>query len=149
MSLETVDQSGQFLMLGLADEVFALDATTIREILDPVPVAEVPGAAGFLRGVINVRGKIVPMADLRVRFGMEPTSITPDTRFVVLEITLQGDPTIVAIVADRVHEVTELPLSTLEKAPSVGMQWQPEFVNGIGKWKDDFIIVPNIERIFN
>ncbi|MHB8887162.1 MAG: chemotaxis protein CheW [Methylovirgula sp.] len=149
MSLETVDQSGQFLMLGLADEVFALDATTIREILDPVPVAEVPGAAGFLRGVINVRGKIVPMADLRVRFGMQPTPITPDTRFVVLEITLQGDPTIVAIVADRVHEVTELPLSTLEKAPSVGMQWQPEFVNGIGKWKDDFIIVPNIERIFN
>lgn len=149
MSLETIDQLGQFLMLGLADEVFALDATSIREILDPVPVAEVPGAAGFLRGVINVRGKIVPMADLRVRFGMEPTPITPDTRFVVLEITLQGDPTIVAIVADRVHEVTELPLSTLEKVPSVGMQWQPEFVNGIGKWKDDFIIVPNIERIFN
>jgi hypothetical protein len=74
----TTNQSGQFLMLGLVGEVFAVDATVIREILDPVPVAEVPGARSFLRGVINVRGKIVPMADLRIRFGMEPTAVTPD-----------------------------------------------------------------------
>lgn len=142
-------RSGQFLMLGLVDEVFALDATIVREILDPVPVAEVPGARSFLRGVINVRGKIVPMADLRVRFGMEPAPMTADTRFVVLEIDLQGEPTTVAIVVEKVHEVTELSLDAMSDAPPVGMQLQPEFITGIALWKDDFVVLPHMERIFH
>lgn len=143
------DQSGQFLMLGLVGEVFAIDATIIREILDPVPVAEVPGARSFLRGVINVRGKIVPMADLRVRFGMEPTAVTPDTRFVVLEVALQGEPMTVAVIVEKVHEVTELSFDAMSEAPLVGMQLPPEFITGIGLWKDGFVVLPNMERIFH
>jgi len=149
MQTQSCDQSGQFLMLALADEIFALDATLIREILDPAPVAEVPGARPFLRGVINVRGKVVPIADLRVRFGMNATAFSPDTRFVVLEITLAGEPVTVAIIADKVHDVTGLSLDSMGKAPPIGMRWEPEFIMGIGKWRDDFIIIPDLENVFN
>ncbi|MGO9133297.1 MAG: chemotaxis protein CheW [Methylovirgula sp.] len=149
MTQANMAQSGQFLMLGLVGEVFAVDATMIREILDPVPVAEVPGAKPFLQGVINVRGKIVPMADLRIRFGMETTAVTPDTRFVVMEIELHGEPTTVAIVVEKVHEVTELSFDSMSKAPPVGMRLQPEFITGIALWKDDFVVLPSMERIFH
>jgi purine-binding chemotaxis protein CheW len=143
------ESSHQVLMLGLAGEVFALDARQVREILDPVPVTRVPGAQSFVSSVLNVRGKVIPLADLRVRFGMPPASITPDSRFIVLEIELAGEPTTIGIVADKVYEVTDLDTSTLQKAPPIGMRWQPEFITAIAKWKDEFIIVPNMKQILN
>ena len=139
----------QVLMLGLAGEMFALDARQVREILDPVPVTRVPGAQPFVSNVLNVRGKVIPLADLRVRFGMPPASITSDSRFIVLEIDVAGEPTTIGIVADKVYEVTELDASTLQKTPPVGMHWQPEFVAGIAKWKDEFIVLPDMARILN
>jgi purine-binding chemotaxis protein CheW len=141
--------SHQVLMLGLAGEVFAIDARLVREILDPVPVTKVPGARHFVSSVLNVRGKVIPLADLRQRFGMPPATDTADTRFVVIETDIDGEPTTVGIIADKVHEVTELDHATLQTAPLVGMRWQPEFVKSIGKWNEDFIVVPNLERIFN
>ena len=143
------ESSRQVLMLGLAGEMFALDARQVREILDPVPVTRVPGAQPYVSNVLNVRGKVIPLADLRVRFGMPPASITPDSRFIVLEIDLAGEPTTIGIVADKVYEVTDLDTSTLQKAPPIGMRWQPEFIAAIAKWKDEFIIVPNMKQILN
>ena len=146
---EVEESSRQVLMLGLAGEMFALDARQVREILDPIPVTRVPGAQSYVSSVLNVRGKVIPLADLRVRFGMPPASITPDSRFIVLEIDLAGEPTTIGIVADKVYEVTDLDTSTLQKAPPIGMRWRPEFIAAIAKWKDEFIIVPNMKRILN
>jgi purine-binding chemotaxis protein CheW len=146
---EVEEASRQVLMLGLAGEMFALDARQVREILDPIPVTRVPGAQSYVSSVLNVRGKVIPLADLRVRFGMPPASITPDSRFIVLEIDLAGEPTTIGIVADKVYEVTDLDTSTLQKAPPIGMRWQPEFIAAIAKWKDEFIIVPNMKQILN
>ena len=143
------ESSRQVLMLGLAGEMFALDARQVREILDPIPVTRVPGAQSYVSSVLNVRGKVIPLADLRVRFGMPPASITPDSRFIVLEIDLAGEPTTIGIVADKVYEVTDLDTLTLQKAPPIGMRWQPEFIAAIAKWKDEFIIVPNMKQILN
>jgi purine-binding chemotaxis protein CheW len=143
------ESTRQVLMLGLAGEMFALDARQVREILDPVPVTRVPGAQSYVSSVLNVRGKVIPLADLRVRFGMPPASITPDSRFIVLEIDLAGEPTTIGIVADKVYEVTDLDTSTLQKAPPIGMRWRPEFIAAIAKWKDEFIIVPNMKQILN
>ena len=143
------EASRQVLMLGLAGEMFALDARQVREILDPIPVTRVPGAQSYVSSVLNVRGKVIPLADLRVRFGMPPASITADSRFIVLEIDLAGEPTTIGIVADKVYEVTDLDTSTLQKAPPIGMRWQPEFIAAIAKWKDEFIIVPNMKQILN
>ena len=143
------EASRQVLMLGLAGEMFALDARQVREILDPIPVTRVPGAQSYVSSVLNVRGKVIPLADLRVRFGMPPATITPDSRFIVLEIDLAGEPTTIGIVADKVYEVTDLDTSTLQKAPPIGMRWRPEFIAAIAKWKDEFIIVPNMKQILN
>ena len=143
------ESSRQVLMLGLAGEMFALDARQVREILDPVPVTRVPGAQPYVSNVLNVRGKVIPLADLRVRFGMPPASITSDSRFIVLEIDLAGEPTTIGIVADKVYEVTDLDTTTLQKAPPIGMRWRPEFIAAIAKWNDEFIIVPNMKQILN
>ena len=139
----------QALMLGLAGEVFAVDARQVREILDPAPVTRLPGAKPYVAGVMNVRGKVIPLADLRLRFGMPPAPITPDSRFIVIEIELEGEPTTIGIVADKVYEVTDLDASTLQKTPPVGMHWRPEFVAGIAKWKDEFIVLPDMAKILN
>ena len=139
----------QALMLGLAGEVFAVDARQVREILDPAPVTRLPGAKPYVAGVMNVRGKVIPLADLRLRFGMPPAPITADSRFIVIEIELEGEPTTIGIVADKVYEVTDLDASTLQKTPPVGMHWRPEFVAGIAKWKDEFIVLPDMAKILN
>ena len=141
--------SDQVLMLGLAGEIFALKAKLIREILDPVSVTRVPGAKAFVSSVLNVRGKVIPLADLRRRFGMPAAVTTSDTRIIVIETDIGGEPTTVGIIADKVHEVTELDHASLQAPPPVGMRWQPEFIAAIGKWKGDFIVVPNLDRICN
>jgi purine-binding chemotaxis protein CheW len=147
--VDSAKESMQVLMIGLQSEMFAVDVGLVREILDPVPVTEVPGERPFLSGIINVRGKVVPVADLRKRFDMDIATANIDTRFIVTEFDLDGIPTLIAIVADKVFEVTEIPAVALEDAPKIGMHWRPEFIRFIGKWKDDFVVVPNMERIFN
>ena len=106
------------------------------------------GAPLFVDGLINVRGKVVPLADLRVRFGMEQKPPTIDTRIIVLELELDGVPVIAGIRADKVHEVVEVAASSLQEAPRVGMRWRPEFIRCIGKRGDDFMVVLDIERVF-
>jgi len=135
------------LTIRLQDEVFAIEAENVREILDVVPITEVPNARAFVGGLINVRGRVVPLADLRVMFGMDRPPPDVNTRIVVLEVDLNGEPTIVAILADRVHDVTELETASIQEAPRVGMRWRPEYVRGIGKRGDEFIIIPEMGTI--
>ena len=143
------DEPMQVVMLGLADEIFALQAGLVREIIDPIPATRVPGAKAFLPSVINVRGNVIPLADIRIRFGMTPRADTAETRIVVVELILGGDPIVVGIVADKVYEVTEILPSETQDTPRVGLHWKPEFIRFISKWNDDFIIVPDMERILN
>jgi purine-binding chemotaxis protein CheW len=139
----------QVVMLGIGDEVFALDSDLVREIIDPVPATRVAGARPFLPSVINVRGNVIPLADLRVRFGMPKTEATADTRIVVLEIKIDGDPVLVGVVADKVFEVTEISPADVQPTPRVGMHWNPEFIRFITKWREEFVIVPNMGRILS
>jgi purine-binding chemotaxis protein CheW len=142
------DQALEVLTLDLEGEMFAIEAKHVREILDLVPITDVPRGPPFVNGLINVRGKVVPLADLRVRFDMELKPPTIDTRIIVLEIELDGEAVIVGIRADKVHEVVEVPASALQEAPKVGMRWRPEFIRCIGKRGDDFIVVLDIENVF-
>lgn len=136
------------LTIRLEDELFAVEASRVREILDLVPITKVPSAPAFVGGLINVRGSIVPLADLRVMFGMERPEPDADTRIVVMEVDIDGEPTIAGILADKVHDVTDIETASIEEAPKVGMRWRPEFVKGIGKRNGGFIIIPDMERIF-
>jgi purine-binding chemotaxis protein CheW len=141
-------RSLEVLTLTLQGEKFALEAGRVQEILDLVNVTEVPGGPAFLNGLVNVRGKVVPLADLRLKFEMAATPPTIDTRIVVINILLDGETTIVGLLADKVHEVTEMNAELLEDTPKIGMRWRPEFIRCIGKHGGDFIAVLDIDRVF-
>lgn len=137
----------QALMVGIADEIFAIDAGLVREIIDPLPPTRVAGARPHLPSVVNVRGAIIPLADLRVRFGLPPRAASPDTRIVVVELAIDGDPVCVGLTADKVHEVTEIQFSDARPMPRVGLAIRPDFVRTLIKWNDQFVIVPDLEAI--
>jgi purine-binding chemotaxis protein CheW len=145
------DQNGsiQVVMIGLGDEKFALDAGLVREIIDPVPVTKVAGAKSFVPSVINVRGNVIPLADLRIRFGMPRQTESADTRIVVVEVEIDNEPILLGVTADTVFEVTEISRADVQQTPRVGMHWKPEYIRFITKWREEFVIVPNLERILN
>ncbi len=143
------NQSLEVLTLDLEGETFAVEAAYVREILDLVAITEVPHSQPFVAGLINVRGKVVPLADLRIKFGMEQKPPTVDTRIVVIELELQGEPLTVGIRADKVHEVTEVAAAALQETPRIGTRWRPEFIRCIGKRGDDFMVVLDIARVFS
>ncbi len=149
MSAAHDESAMQVVMVGVGEEIFALDAGFVREIIDPIPTTRVAGARPFLPSVINVRGNVIPLADFRIRFGMPTSEVSADTRFVVVEIAVNGDPVLVGIIADRVYEVTEISRADVQQTPRVGMHWKPEFISFITKWREEFVIVPNMERILN
>ncbi|MGR2737862.1 chemotaxis protein CheW [Billgrantia sp. Q4P2] len=138
----------QALVFELGGEIFAIDAAQVREILDEVPITQVPNARPFVDGLINVRGRVVPLADLRVAFGMPRSAADQDSRIVVIGIDLAGEPAIVAIYADKVHDVADIEAASIEEAPKVGMRWRAEYVQGIGRRGDSFVIHPDLGRIF-
>jgi purine-binding chemotaxis protein CheW len=148
-AVSAVRDAMQVVMIGLGDEKFALDAGLVREIIDPVPATKVAGAKSFVPSVINVRGNVIPLADLRIRFGMPVTEDTADTRIVVVEVDIDKEPVLVGVMADKVYEVTEISQTDVQQTPRVGMHWKPEFIRFITKWREEFVIVPSMERILN
>jgi purine-binding chemotaxis protein CheW len=136
------------LTLRLDDELFAIKAESVREILDLVPVTEVPNASPFAAGLINVRGRVVPLTNLKVAFGMPEREADQDTRIVVIETAIEDEPSVVGILADKVFDVTDIEPAAIEEAPRVGMRWRPDYVRGIGKRRGEFIIIPDMHRIF-
>lgn len=143
-----INEPIQSLIFALAGERFAIPADMVREILDPVAVTAVPGARPYVDGLINVRGKVAPLADLRVRLGMAVSAATVDTRFVVVEIELSGEPVLVGLHADKVHEVTAIEPASIEDVPAIGLKWRREFIAGIGKVNGAFIMLPDIANVF-
>ena len=143
------DGTLQVVMLGIGTETFALDAGMVREIIDPIPTTRVAGARSHLAHIVNVRGNVVPLADIRARFDMPVTAASPDTRFVVIELDVDGDAILVALVADRVFEVTAVALGTRQQVPTIGTSWRPEYIRTIVKSGDDFVIIPDMLQILN
>ncbi|WP_246556313.1 chemotaxis protein CheW [Desulfonema magnum] len=142
-------KTSQYLTFKLGDEVFALDVAQVREVLDLTTITKVPRTPDFMRGVINVRGSVVPVVDLRLKFGLSETEGTLDTRIVVMELSLDGEITVIGAIADSVHEVLEIGPDQIEKPPKIGSRWRTEFIKGIGKQDEQFIIILDIERIFS
>ncbi len=145
------DTSGQVevLTFDLQGEAFALEATLVREILDVAAETTVPGAKPFVGGVINFRGKVIPLADLRQAFAMDAADSSIDSRIIVIEMDIDGEPTLIGLKTDKVHEVTTLAKTASEAPPSVGMHWRPEFILSLIKRNGEFIILPDLQTIFS
>jgi len=149
MSEHTIKEVSQYLTFKLGSEMFALDVAQVREILDVTRITKVPRAPEFMRGVINVRGSVVPVVDMRLKFGLERADNTVDTRIVVMEITFDDQMTVVGALADAVHDVMGMEPSQIEEAPRIGSKWNTDFIRGIGKHQDQFIIILDVDRVFS
>jgi purine-binding chemotaxis protein CheW len=149
MSVESIAQTTQYLSFNLDDEVFALDISKVREVLEYTTVTKVPQTPAFMKGVINLRGSVVPVIDMRLKFGMSVTEKTINTCVIIVEINLDGNTTVLGAMADSVQEVFELEDDQIEPAPEIGTRLKTEFIKGMGKRDDSFIIILDIDKVFS
>ena len=139
----------QYLTFQLAEEIFAIDVVNVREILEFNTVTKVPQTPDYMRGVINLRGSVVPVLDMRLKFGMSLTEKTINTCIVVVEVPMEDENVIIGALVDSVQEVFELDPDSIEPAPRIGMQLRNGFIKGMGKKDDRFVIILDIERVFS
>jgi purine-binding chemotaxis protein CheW len=139
----------QFLAFTLAGETFALEVESVREVLEVIPITRVPRMPGFMSGVINVRGSVVPVIDLRVKFGMEAGEKTVSTCIVVLEHGSGNGKVVWGALVDAVQEVIEFEGSQVEPAPRVGTGMGNGLLRGIGKRGDRFVMILDLSRVFS
>ena len=149
MSVSGITETRQYLTFKLDKEVFAVDVHKVREILEMIPITRVPKTPDYMRGVINVRGSVVPVIDIRLKFGMSKTEKTVNTCIIVLEVMQKGEPIIVGALADSVQEVFELAPESIEPAPKIGTNLRLDFIKGIGKRDGEFSIILDTEKILS
>ena len=143
------DETVQYLTFSLDEEVFAIDVAKVREILDYTQAMRVPGAPEFMRGIVNVRGNVIPVVDMRLKFGMSKTERTVNTCIVVMEVDVEGETTVLGALVDSVQEVFELEHDHVEPPPKMGTRWRTQFIKGIGKRNDHLIIILDIDMVFS
>src|ERR1700744_4390735 len=140
-------ETAQSLTLGLAGETFGISIRNVREILDMRPISRLPHAPHFLLGMIDVRGSGYPIVDLRLKLDLPSVPATDATRIIILDVPI-GDRIVgVGFVADCVYEVTDIDESTMEPVPSVGGRWQSDYIAGIGRRGDKFVIIFDLARL--
>lgn len=133
----------------LGTQMLAIPANHLREILDPLPVTRVPGAGQSVPHVINVRGAVVPLADLKQVLSIPDDRHDNHRRILVLELVLAAEAAVVAISADVVHEVTTIETDIIEPVPSSAQAWPPDYLTGLYRGTHGFVLLPNLETIFS
>jgi len=149
MSVTEITETRQYLTFKLADEIFAIDVSKVREVLDFTSVTKIPRTPEFMSGVINLRGNVVPVVDLRLCFEMSHTEKTVNTCIVVVEMLVEGEPTVIGALADSVEEVVDLEPDQIQPAPRMGTQVRTDFIKGMGKRDAQFIMILDIDRVFS
>ena len=144
-----ITETRQYMTFKLGNELFAIAVTHVREVLEIPQITRVPTAPPYMRGVVNVRGQSTPVVDLRLKFGLSRTPDTVNSRIIVMELDLDGESTILGGVADSVHEVIELEPSQINPPPRIAMRWRTDFIQGMGKRGEDFIIILDVNAIFS
>ena len=149
MAVASITETTQYLTFRLEDELFALDLGKVREVLDFTSITKVPQTPDYMRGVINLRGSVVPVVDLRLKFGMEMAQKTVNTCVIIVEVELLGEKVVMGAMADAVQEVLDLEPDQIEPPPRIGTKMNTDFIRGMGKHNDQFIIILDIDKIFS
>jgi len=144
-----ITETSQYITFKLGDELFAINVARVREVLEVSQITRVPTAPAYMRGVVNVRGQAIPVVDLRLRFGLPPAAETVNTRIIVMELELDGEVTVLGGLADSVHEVIELEPGNINPPPRIAMRWRTEFIQGMGRRGDEFIIILDVNAVFS
>jgi purine-binding chemotaxis protein CheW len=148
MSVATITETTQYLTFKLAEEVFALDVAKVREILELSTVTKVPQTPDYMRGVINLRGSVVPVIDLRLKFGMTATEQGVNTCIIVAEVGMNDETILIGALADSVQEVNEMEPGQIEAAPHIGTRLNTNFIKGMGKKDGTFVMILDIDKVF-
>ena len=149
MEMTDTSTTTQYLTFRLGEEVFALDIIKVREVIDFTTATKVPRTPAFMRGVINLRGTVVPVADLRLKFGMSATASTVNTCVIITETTVDGETTVLGALADSVQEVLDLGADTILPPPRIGTKLRTEFIKGMGRQNDRFVMILDIDAVFS
>jgi purine-binding chemotaxis protein CheW len=139
--------STQYLSFFLGGESYAIGILRVREILEYQPPTRVPQTPASIRGVINLRGKVIPIVDLALKFGLPPTQATKWTCIIVVETKIAGETAVMGVLADSVNEVTDLPPAEIEVAPSFGTRIKVDYLKGMGRAGQRFILLLDIDRV--
>ncbi|PLX88200.1 MAG: chemotaxis protein CheW [Desulfuromonas sp.] len=139
----------EYLTFKLDNDEFAVDVLKTREIVDLRAVTKVPQSPEFMLGVINLRGSVVPVIDLRLKFGMAKGEVTQSTSIVVMDVLVNGETVVVGAMVDSVEEVMGLDDSQIEPPPRIGTRLNTEFIRGMGKQDEQFLIILDIDRVFS
>ena len=143
------DAAAQYLTFALGDEVFAMDIRTVREIIQVGPMTTVPLMPGFVRGVINLRGAVVPVIDLQARFGRAPAQLSKKTCIVIFDALRDGERVELGLMVDAVSEVIEIAATAIEPPPNFGTAVRRDFIRGMGKVASRFVIILEPDRAFD
>lgn len=148
-AIQVNEPATTYLSFRLNNELFAVDVQKALTILDIKPITEVPNSPAYLRGVINLRGSVLPIVDLGVKFGMNETNICDKTCIIVLCVKIDGEDVQLGILADSVDEVLEIPDSKIENSPTIGTKYKVDFIKGMYQLPQAFIMLLNIDIVFN
>ena len=144
-----ITETGQYMTFKLGNELFAIGVAQVREVLEVSRITRVPMAPHYMRGLVNVRGEATPVVDFRLKFGLPPLPDTVHNRIIVMELTIDREPTVLGAVADSVHEVIEIEPGAIDPPPRIAMRWRTDFIQGMGKRGDDFIIILDANAVFS
>ena len=142
-----LSREGKYLTFALANEEYGLEILKVREIIGYIDVTAIPQTPHYVKGVVNLRGQVVPVVDLRAKFGMETTDVTDQTCIIVVEISQSGRKHSTGIVVDRVQEVLDIPGTSIEEAPQFGASVSTDFILGMGKVGDSVKILLDIDMV--
>lgn len=142
-------QSQSYLTFRLNDEVFAAGVDKVLEILEIPKITTVPRSPDYMRGVINLRGNVLPVIDTRKKFGLPPVADSVNTCIIVMNLVIDEEPISIGAIVDAVQEVMEINIDSVQPPPSVGSKYKSEFISGMVKSNDQFIMMLNLDRVFN
>lgn len=139
----------QYLTFMLGAETFAMNILNIKEIIEYGQLTEVPKMPHFIRGVINLRGAVVPVIDMAARFGRQSSTVTRKTCVVIIEVEYEDEQHVVGVMVDAVNEVLDISSDQIEPPPSFGANIRPDFIAGMGKVNDKFVIILSVNRVLS
>ncbi|MEO5357258.1 MAG: chemotaxis protein CheW [Nitrospirae bacterium YQR-1] len=149
METNIPEENNQFLTFKLGDEVFAINIMKVKEVLEFDTITKVPRTPGFMRGVINLRGSVVPVIDLRLKFSMSETQKTVNTCIIIVEVSIEGQSTALGALADAVDEVVGMDSANIEEPPKIGTTLSGDFIAGMGRKDDSFVMILDIDKVFS
>ncbi len=149
MKQESSNKIDSYLSFKLGDEEFAAHVDKVLNILEMTRITEVPKSPDYMKGVINLRGTVLPVIDTRIKFGMTPTEYTTNTCIIVLDIEVDGESIQVGALVDAVQAVLELGENQIMAPPSIGSKYRSEFIEGVVNMNDRFIMILNMDEVFS